>query len=97
MAHPGGNVTGLSIQQTALAAKKLELLREAVRLPPYSSRTVPGGPQGRVRRSRAGHCKRVTETSKRKRSPPLWRAHTPRVERVRVLRPPRFLMDTAHV
>jgi putative tryptophan/tyrosine transport system substrate-binding protein len=30
MAHPGGNVTGLSIQQTALAAKKLELLREAV-------------------------------------------------------------------
>jgi hypothetical protein len=70
------------------------------RLPPYSSpgfRTVPGGPQGRVRRSRVGHCKRVTEISKRKRSPPLWRAHTPRVERVRVLRPPRFLMDTAHV
>jgi putative tryptophan/tyrosine transport system substrate-binding protein len=30
LAHPGGNVTGLSIQQTDLAAKKLELLREAV-------------------------------------------------------------------
>jgi ABC transporter substrate binding protein len=28
--HPGGNITGLSIQQTDLAAKKLELLREAV-------------------------------------------------------------------
>lgn len=30
LAHPGGNVTGLSIQQTDLAAKKLEILREAV-------------------------------------------------------------------
>src|SRR5438067_2969988 len=30
LAHPGGNVTGLSIQQTDLAAKKLEVLREAV-------------------------------------------------------------------
>jgi putative ABC transport system substrate-binding protein len=30
LAHPGGNITGLSIQQTDLAAKKLELLREAV-------------------------------------------------------------------
>jgi putative ABC transport system substrate-binding protein len=30
LAHPGGNVTGLSIQQTDLAAKKLDLLREAV-------------------------------------------------------------------
>jgi putative ABC transport system substrate-binding protein len=28
--RPGGNVTGLSIQQTDLAAKKLELLREAL-------------------------------------------------------------------
>jgi putative tryptophan/tyrosine transport system substrate-binding protein len=30
LAHPGGNATGLSIQQTDLAAKKLEVLREAV-------------------------------------------------------------------
>jgi putative ABC transport system substrate-binding protein len=30
LARPGGNVTGLSIQQTDLAAKKLELLREIV-------------------------------------------------------------------
>jgi putative ABC transport system substrate-binding protein len=30
LARPGGNVTGLSIQQTDLAAKKLELLREVV-------------------------------------------------------------------
>jgi len=30
LARPGGNVTGLSIQQTDLAAKKLEILREAV-------------------------------------------------------------------
>jgi putative tryptophan/tyrosine transport system substrate-binding protein len=30
LAHPGGNVTGLSIQQTDLAAKKFELLREAI-------------------------------------------------------------------
>jgi putative tryptophan/tyrosine transport system substrate-binding protein len=29
LARPGGNITGLSIQQTDLAAKKLELLREA--------------------------------------------------------------------
>ena len=31
MARPGGNVTGLSIQQTDVAAKRLELLREVVR------------------------------------------------------------------
>jgi putative ABC transport system substrate-binding protein len=30
LARPGGNVTGLSIQQTDLAAKKLEILREIV-------------------------------------------------------------------
>ena len=30
LAHPGGNVTGLSIQQTDTAGKRLELLREAV-------------------------------------------------------------------
>jgi putative ABC transport system substrate-binding protein len=30
LARPGGNVTGLSIQQTDIAAKKLELLREVV-------------------------------------------------------------------
>jgi ABC-type uncharacterized transport system substrate-binding protein len=30
LARPGGNVTGLSILQTDLAAKKLEILREAV-------------------------------------------------------------------
>ena len=31
MARPGGNVTGLSIQQTDIAAKRVELLREIVR------------------------------------------------------------------
>jgi putative ABC transport system substrate-binding protein len=30
LAHPGGNVTGLSIQQTDAAGKRLELLREAI-------------------------------------------------------------------
>ena len=30
LARPGGNVTGLSLQQTDIATKKLELLREAV-------------------------------------------------------------------
>jgi putative ABC transport system substrate-binding protein len=30
LAHPGGNVTGLSIQQTDAAGKRLELLREAM-------------------------------------------------------------------
>jgi putative ABC transport system substrate-binding protein len=30
LAHPGGNVTGLSLQATDLAAKRLELLREVV-------------------------------------------------------------------
>ena len=33
--RPGGNVTGLSIQQTDLAGKRLELLREVV--PRYST------------------------------------------------------------
>ena len=45
LAHPGGNVTGLSIQQTDLAAKKLELLREAV--PDFRRLTIlanVGGP-----------------------------------------------------
>src|SRR5262245_13794455 len=30
LARPGGNITGLSIQQTDVAAKRLELLREVV-------------------------------------------------------------------
>jgi putative tryptophan/tyrosine transport system substrate-binding protein len=30
LARPGGNVTGLSMQQTELAGKRLELLREVV-------------------------------------------------------------------
>ena len=30
LAHPGGNITGLSIQQTDLASKRLELLREVI-------------------------------------------------------------------
>jgi putative tryptophan/tyrosine transport system substrate-binding protein len=30
LARPGGNVTGLSVQQTDLASKRLELLREAI-------------------------------------------------------------------
>jgi putative ABC transport system substrate-binding protein len=30
LARPGGNVTGLSLQYTDLAGKRLELLREAI-------------------------------------------------------------------
>ena len=30
LAHPGGNVTGLSVQSADLAAKRLEVLREAI-------------------------------------------------------------------
>jgi ABC-type uncharacterized transport system substrate-binding protein len=30
LAHPGGNVTGISIQQLDLVGKRLELLREAI-------------------------------------------------------------------
>jgi putative tryptophan/tyrosine transport system substrate-binding protein len=30
LAHPGGNVTGLSVQRTDIAGKRLELLREVV-------------------------------------------------------------------
>src|SRR6202040_3945245 len=30
LARPGGNVTGLSIQQTEIAGKRLEILREVV-------------------------------------------------------------------
>jgi putative tryptophan/tyrosine transport system substrate-binding protein len=30
LAHPGGNVTGMSLQSTDLASKRLEILREAV-------------------------------------------------------------------
>src|SRR6516164_7455844 len=30
LAHPGGNVTGLSVQATELAGKRVELLRELI-------------------------------------------------------------------
>ncbi len=30
LSHPGGNVTGLSVEQTDIAGKRLELLREIV-------------------------------------------------------------------
>jgi putative ABC transport system substrate-binding protein len=33
LARPGGNVTGLSLQQTDLAAKRLELLRQVMPAP----------------------------------------------------------------
>jgi putative ABC transport system substrate-binding protein len=54
LARPGGNVTGLSILQTDLAAKKLEILREAV--PgfgnwPYSP--ILGVPRACLRRTRS--------------------------------------------
>ena len=46
LAHPGGNVTGLSIQQTDTAGKRLELLREAVsnlgRLAIIANPSAPG-------------------------------------------------------
>ena len=35
LARPGGNVTGLSIQQTDLASKRLEMLREVLPQSPY--------------------------------------------------------------
>ena len=46
LARPGGNVTGLSIQQTDVAAKRLELLREVV------PRSPPVGDLGQCRQSR---------------------------------------------
>jgi putative ABC transport system substrate-binding protein len=46
LAHPGGNVTGLSIQQTDLAAKKLELLREAV--PGFRQLAIPANVASRA-------------------------------------------------
>src|SRR5262249_2336334 len=45
LARPGGNVTGLSLQQTDLAGKRLELFREAVaRLHPVAIMANPGTP-----------------------------------------------------
>jgi len=41
LAHPGGNVTGLSLQSTDLAGKRIELLREAVSLWRQFPRPVP--------------------------------------------------------
>jgi ABC-type uncharacterized transport system substrate-binding protein len=38
-AHPGGNVTGMSVQQAEIASKRVELLREVVPLV-YSGRPV---------------------------------------------------------
>ena len=46
LARPGGNVTGLSIQQTDLAGKRLELLREVV------PGLAPVGDHGQCRQSR---------------------------------------------
>ena len=49
LARPGGNVTGLSIQQTDLAGKRLEILREVVptlrtlAIMAKSSNPAPGG------------------------------------------------------
>ena len=37
LARPGGNVTGLSNQQTDLPGKRLELLREVLRSPPVGN------------------------------------------------------------
>jgi ABC-type uncharacterized transport system substrate-binding protein len=53
LARPGGNVTGLSIQQPDVAAKRLELLREVVPGSP------PVGDLGQCRRSRrsAGYAR----------------------------------------
>src|SRR6516165_3516868 len=51
LARPGGNITGLSIQQTDLASKRLEILREL----------LPGlraGDPGRYRRLKFGFGKR---------------------------------------
>src|SRR5262245_27213262 len=47
LARPGGNVTGLSIQQTDVAAKRLELLREIV--PGLRRLAILGNVSG-------GHC-----------------------------------------
>ena len=47
LVRPGGNVTGLSVQQPDLAGKRLEILREA------GSRPAPVGDHGK-RRGAAG-------------------------------------------
>ena len=55
LSHPGGNVTGLSVEQSDIAGKRLQLLREVVPASAdWRSCTMPGIPQpcGRMTRLR---------------------------------------------
>jgi len=53
LARPGGNVTGLSLQYTELAGKRLELLREIMPGLRHLARKFQSGPHRKIVERRA--------------------------------------------